>query len=66
MDAVALERLVRHCWAKVECGYERILVCDSANAGWIDFMLKDRQKSTFDGFLDCLVIQFLRNPIADA
>ena len=29
-------------------------------------MLKDRQKSEFDGFLDCIIIESLHNPIADA
>jgi hypothetical protein len=33
---------------------------------WIDYMLKDRQKSEFDGFLDCIIIESLHNPIADA
>ena len=66
LDAVALEKLVRNCWAKVEWGYGRILVRDRANAGWINYMLKDRQKSEFDGFLDCIIIESLHNPIADA
>jgi hypothetical protein len=66
LDAIALEKLIRRCWTKVEWGYGRILVRDSANAGWIDYMLKDRQKSTFDGFLDCIIIESLHNPIADA
>jgi hypothetical protein len=66
LDAVALEKLIRHCWTKVEWGYGRILVRDGTNAGWIDYMLKDRQKSVFDGFLDCIVIESLHNPIADA
>ena len=65
-DAVALENLIRDCWAKVEWGYGRILVRDGANAGWISYMLKDRQKSEFDGFLDCIIIESLHNPIADA
>jgi hypothetical protein len=65
-DAVALERLIRNCWAKVEWGSGRILVRDGANAGWINYMLKDRQKSEFDGFLDCIIIESLHNPIADA
>ena len=56
-DAVALERLIRDCWAKVEWGHGRILVRDGANAGWIIYMLKDRQKSEFDGFLDCIIIE---------
>ena len=66
LDAVAVEKLIRHCWAKVEWGHGRILVRDGANAGWIDYMLKDRQKSAFDGFLDCIIIESLHNPIADA
>jgi hypothetical protein len=65
-DAVALERLVRDCWAKVQCGCGRILVRDGANAGWITYMLKDRQKSDFDSFADCIIIECLHNPIADA
>jgi hypothetical protein len=65
-DAVALERLIRNCWAKVEWGSGRILVRDGANAGWINYMLKNRQKSEFDGFLDCIIIESLHNPIADA
>ena len=65
-DAVALEKLIRNCWAKVEWGSGRILVRDGANAGWINYMLKDRQKSEFDGFLDCIIIESLHNPIADA
>ena len=65
-DAVCFESLIRSCWAKVEWGHARILVRDGANAGWINYMLKDRQKSEFDGFLDCIMIESLHNPIADA
>jgi hypothetical protein len=65
-DAVALEKLIRGCWAKVEWACGRILVRDRANAGWINYMFKNRQKSVFDGFLDCMIIESLHNPIADA
>jgi len=65
-DGIALERSIRDCWGKVEWGCGRILVRDGANAGWISYMLKDRQKSEFDGFLDCIIIESLHNPIADA
>ena len=65
-DAFALETLIGDCWAKVESGHRRILVRDGANAGWINYMLKDRQKSEFDGLLDCVIIESLHNPIADA
>ena len=63
LDAVALERLIRRCWAKVQLGYGRILVRDGADAGWINYMLKDRQKSEFDGFIDCIIIESLHNPL---
>jgi hypothetical protein len=52
LDAVVLEKLIRRCWAKVELGYARILVRDGADAGWISYMLKDRQKSEFDSCVD--------------
>jgi hypothetical protein len=65
-DAITLEKMIRECWAKVEWGHGRILVRDGANASWIDYMLKDRQRSEFDVFLDCIIIESLHNPIADA
>ena len=37
-------------------GFRQNSVRDGANAGWISYMLKDRQKSEFDGFLDCIII----------
>ena len=66
LTAAGLEKLIRHCWANVELGHGRILVRGGANAGWINYMLKSRQKSQFDGFLDCIIIESLHNPIADA
>ena len=39
---------------------------DGANASWVNYMLKDRQQSEFDDFLDCIIIKSLHNPIADA
>ena len=63
LDAVALENLIRGCWADVEWGYGRILVRDGADAGLINYMLKDRQKSEFDGFVDCIIIESLHNPL---
>jgi hypothetical protein len=65
-SAIVLERLIRDCWTKVDWGHGRILVRDGANAGWIGYMLKDRQKSAFEGFVDCIIIESLHNPIADA
>jgi hypothetical protein len=65
-DAVVLENLIRDSWTKVEWGYGQILVRDRANRGWIDYMLKGSQKSQLDEFLDCVIIESLHNPIADA
>jgi hypothetical protein len=62
-DAVALERLIRVCWSKVEWACGQILVRDNANAGWIDYMLKGRQKSTFDGFFDCVIVESFYNRV---
>jgi hypothetical protein len=63
LDAVAIEKLIRRCWAKVELGHGRILVRDCADTGWINYMLKDRQKSEFDGFVDCIIVKSLHNPL---
>ena len=63
LDAVALEKLIRRCWTKVEFGHSRILVRDSADVGWINYMLKDRQKSEFDGFVDSIIVESLHNPL---
>jgi hypothetical protein len=66
LDGVVLEKLISRCWAKVELGCGRILVRDGANAGWISYMLKNDQKSRFDCFLDCIIVESWHNPIADA
>jgi hypothetical protein len=65
-DAVAFEKLIRSCWAKIGWSGGRILVRDGANGGWISYMLKGRQKSAFDELLDCVLIESLHNPTADA
>jgi hypothetical protein len=62
LDGVGFETLIRSCWAKVEWGRDRILVRDGANGGWVNYMLKNRQKSQFDGLLDCIMIESLYNP----
>ena len=65
-DAIALEQLICVCWEKVEWRCGRILVRDCANAGWINYMLKGRQKSAFDGLFDCVIVESFHNPIVDA
>jgi hypothetical protein len=65
-NAVALEKSIRRCWARVEWGYGGILVHDGTDTGWINYMLKGRQKSEFDGIFDCVIIESLHNPTASA
>jgi hypothetical protein len=65
MDATGFERLICECWSKVDWGYRRTLVRDSANDGWIDYMLKPWQKSDFYDWSDSIDWENLYNPIAD-
>lgn len=62
LDAVGFEKLIRICWAKVAWACDRILVRDNANVGWVSYMLKGSQKSAFEDFLDCIMIESLYNP----
>jgi hypothetical protein len=48
MDAVAFEELIQVGWAKVHWAHNHVLVRDGTDEGWIDYMLKSRQKSDFD------------------
>ena len=61
-DAVAFEQLIQVCWAKVHWAHSRVLVRDGTDKGWIDYMLKSRQKSDFDDLLDCIDLDSLLNP----
>jgi hypothetical protein len=64
--AAALERLISDCGEKVDWGYDRVLVRNGTDRGWVGYMLKGRQKSEFDTLLDCIILESLPNPIADA
>jgi hypothetical protein len=65
-DAETFERLINDCWARVDWGYDRVLVRNGTDRGWIDYMLKGGQKSEFNTLLDCIILESLHNPIADA
>jgi hypothetical protein len=66
IDAVAFEKLIVDCWSKVHWAHSRIVVRGETDEGWIDYMLKPRQKSAFDTWSDCIDFESLHNPIADA
>jgi hypothetical protein len=66
IDAITFEKLVEVCWKKVDWGHRRILVRDGADDGWINYILKSTQKSQFESWADCIVLEALYNPIANA
>jgi hypothetical protein len=66
LDFAHFESLIRACWAKTHWGYQRIQVRPNANSGWINYMLKSRQKADFDTWADCIDWESFHNPIADA
>jgi hypothetical protein len=55
-------QFVCECWSKVDWGYREIMIRPNANRGWINYMLKFRQKSAFDAWSDCISWESLHNP----
>ena len=66
VDEAEFLRMIRKCWRKVDWGYEQTCVRSGADAGWIRYMLKPRQKSGFETWSDCIDWFSFHNPIADA
>jgi hypothetical protein len=66
IDSVDFERLIQTCWEKVHWGYRRTLVRDNADQGWVKYMLKPWQKTEFDDCTNCIDLENLHNPSADA
>jgi hypothetical protein len=66
LDAVQFEQMVCDCWSKVDWGYDRILLRDNADRGWLYYMLKPYQKSGLERYSDCIDWESLHNPIVDA
>lgn len=48
------EAYVRHCWAQVDWAHDRISIEFGADEGWVNYMLKLRQKSGFESWSDCM------------
>ena len=46
--------IIHKCWSKVDWGYREIEVRPNADRGWINYMLKRRQKSEFYAWSDCI------------
>jgi len=65
LDHEQFEATIRECWLKTDWGYDEGLVRPNADAGWIGYMLKQRQKQGLEQWSDCLLGTFY-NPIAGA
>ncbi len=48
------EELIYKCWSKLDWSYRNILVRPNADCGWIKYMLKPRQKSSFEAWSDSI------------
>jgi hypothetical protein len=66
ISALRFDEIARECWSKVDWGRERVEIKDNADQGWIDYMLKPRQKSGLEDWSDCIDWVSLHNPIVDA
>ena len=60
------DHLIRECWSRVDWGHDLIFARDNADSGWLDYMLKARQKSGLEAWSDCIVWECCINPIAGA
>jgi hypothetical protein len=60
------ETLIRHCWSKVYWAYDENLVRPNADRGWIEYMLKESQKSGLESWSDTIIWNCLYNPIDGA
>lgn len=66
ITAEQFENEIRYCWTKkTDLGYRQIDIQPNANGGWIDYMLKARQKSGLETWEDCIDWYSFHNPIAD-
>jgi hypothetical protein len=58
--------LIHECWRKVDWAHKEMKVGVYRDAGWIDYMLKPKQKSGLEVWSDCIDWTCFYNPIADA
>ena len=58
--------LVEECWSRTDWGYRKTKIRFNADQGWVDYMLKENQKSGFEAWSDCIDWNSFYNPIADA
>jgi hypothetical protein len=65
LSAEVFEALIRDCWHKTDWGYQELLIRPNADRGWVDYMLKTRQKSALETWADSIDWGNLHNLTAD-
>jgi hypothetical protein len=58
LDHSEFETLIKGCWTGTDWGYDEIKVRPGADTGWIDYMLKYRQKDGLENWSDCILGTF--------
>jgi len=54
---------IRDCWKRIDWGYNEIDIQRDADRSWVDnYMLKLRQKSGLEAWVDCIDWGSLHNP----
>lgn len=58
--------LMGDCWRRTHWGYDRMMIRQNADRGWIDYMFKFGQKSELEVWSDCIDWDSLFNPAVGA
>lgn len=66
MSFAEFEGLIRECWSKVYWAYDKNVIRPNADRGWIEYMLKESQKSELESWSDTIIWNCLYNPIVGA
>ena len=65
ITAEAFEALIHDRWHKTDWGYRETFVRPAADRGWVEYMLKRRQKSGLETWSDTIDWENLHNSTAD-
>jgi hypothetical protein len=60
------KRLIQIHWREIDWAYRVDLIRPNADQGWVEYLLKLRQKSGLEHWSDCFDWDSFHNPIADA
>lgn len=55
MDNTVFNDYIEHCWKKTKWGHHNILINNNCDQGWIDYMLKKKDKNGLENWTDCII-----------